>query len=402
MLNRISIDRTRFLADFDALSKFGMTPEGLNREAGSEAFGAARDFLHERMSAAGLKTRIDAAGNLFGVLPGVRADSRKLLSGSHLDSVTNGGAYDGPLGILAALEAVRAMRDAGYENRHAIEVAAFNAEEGGPLGGTFGSRAFTGVLREGDVPAETLAAYGMDARSLLAAKADVENYAASVELHIEQGPVLEQESIPIGIPTGIVGIARYEVHIAGTANHAGTTPMPARHDAMQAAVRILSEWFGLVASRDDFVCNVGTFALEPGHVSIVPGGATFVLELRALSAETLRETARLFAEIAAKEQICDTRVMRLGEKLPVELDDRVIATIADACTEMGLGFKKMPSGASHDSSPIAKVMPAGMIFVPSAKGISHSKDEFTEKEDAIRGAECLVNALLKLDTASWT
>lgn len=396
-LEKITVNRERFLSDFAALAKIGMTDEGLNREAGSGAFLEARGFLESLMRSCGLAVRVDAAGNLFGVLEGDSMKERKILSGSHLDSVTNGGPYDGPLGILAALEAVRSLREAGYENAHSLEVAAFNAEEGGPLGGTFGSRVFCGILSRDDVSQEDLARCGMDMDSLQKARADVENYDASVEVHIEQGPVLWSGNIDIGVPTGIVGISRYSVDISGTPNHAGTTPMPERRDAMQTAAEILSRWFGWAGNREDFVCNVGTFALSPGHISIVPGGARFVLELRSLEMDAMRAAAEKFREIACSGWPCEVSLCLMGEKPPVQLDDGVRAAVVSACEDMGYSYKTMPSGASHDSSPLARVMPAGMIFVPSVAGISHAKEEFTSDEDMLRGVECLANTLVKLD-----
>ena len=396
----IRINRERFLRDFAELSEFGATPDGLAREAGSEAFLRARDFLERKMELYGLETRVDAAGNLFGTLKGSgrhEKSDKRILSGSHLDSVTDGGVYDGPLGIVSALEVLKTLMDAGYENRHTLEIAAFNAEEGGPLGGTFGSRVFAGILERGDVPEEVLKSYGMNIDELLAAKGAVSDYTAFLEVHIEQGPVLWDSKINIGVPTGIVGISRYSVAIDGAANHAGTTPMKQRRDAMQASARLLDEWFKWAVSREDFVCNVGTFKLEPGHVSIVPSYAQFLLELRSLSLNTMREAALKFKSIAGREDICTVKVSLIGEKPPVALDDEVIETICSVCEESAFSFIRMPSGASHDSSPIARVMPAGMIFVPSADGISHSKEEHTPEDDMVRGAECLLGAVLKLD-----
>ena len=396
----IRINRERFLRDFAELSEFGATPDGLAREAGSEAYFRARDFLREKMELYGLETVVDAAGNLFGSLKGSALHGKsckRILSGSHLDSVTDGGVYDGPLGIISALEVLKTLQDSGYKNRHTLEVAAFNAEEGGPLGGTFGSRVFAGILDPGDVSDEVLDSYGMNIDELLAAKGSISDYAAFLEVHIEQGPVLWNNGISIGVPTGIVGISRYSVVIGGAANHAGTTPMKQRRDAMQTAARLLDEWFKWAVDREDFVCNVGTFKLEPGHVSIVPSGAHFVLELRSLSLNTMREAALKFKSIAGKEDICTVKVNLMGEKHPIALNNAVIETICSVCEESDISFIRMPSGASHDSAPMALIMPAGMIFVPSANGISHSKEEHTTEDDMVRGAECLLGAILKLD-----
>ncbi len=398
-MERIVIDEQRFLDDFRALAAIGATPDGLNREAGSPAYLEARAFLRGRMEAAGLRTHVDAAGNLFGARDGRSQKQRKILSGSHLDSVTNGGPYDGPLGILSALEAVRSLREAGYDNRRTLVVAAFNAEEGGPLGGTFGSRVFAGLLRRQDVSDETLAAYGMRFDALAAAKGDTETYDASVEVHIEQGPVLWKDGLEIGIPTGIVGIARYQVRIRGEANHAGTTPMRERKDALRAAARLLERWFAYAGERDDFVCNVGTMRVLPGHVSIVPEEVVFPLEIRALEGERMREAFRTFERFAAEEGACAVETTQTIEKAPVRLAEAVVEAVAAACAENGFRARRMPSGASHDSAPLAHVMPAGMIFVPSVRGISHSKEECTPAEDMLRGVRCLADTLRRLDAA---
>lgn len=402
--NELTIYGARFLDDFRALARFGATPDGLNREAGGDAFFEARAFLETRMKDCGLRTRVDAAGNLFGVWEGKATpgqsgrNKRKILSGSHLDSVRNGGVYDGPLGIVSALEAVRSLMDAGFENRHTLEVAAFNAEEGGPLGGTFGSRVFAGVLQPGDVAEDVLAAYGMNMDDLLAARCDPAGYAASVELHIEQGPVLWKEGIAVGVPTGIVGIARHRVRFTGAANHAGTTPMRDRRDALQAAVSVLGEWYAYANGKANFVCNVGAMSVAPGSVTVVPGEVEFLLEIRSLDLEIMREAARTFSAMAERERGgCGVEIAQVIEKPPVDLDARVAEAVCDVCRGMGISFLRMPSGASHDSSPIARVMPAGMIFVPSVEGVSHAKEEYTPEPDMLRGVACLAGTIMRLD-----
>lgn len=397
MERNFKVNGPRFLMLFDALAKFGFTSEGLDREANTPAFFEARDFLKKEMEASGLATRIDAAGNLFGVLPGNGSCKTKILSGSHLDSVIHGGAFDGALGIVAALEAVRTLKDLHYVPRHSIEVVAFNAEEGGPLGGTFGSRVFAGLLKRKDVPEEILRSFDMDFDSLEASRADAKEYHASIELHIEQGPVLWDKEIPIGIPTGIVGISRHSVRITGLANHAGTTPMCRRKDAMQSAVRTLNQWFAWMKGRQEFVCNVGKFDLLPGHASIVPACVSFVLELRSMDSSIMKKAAEAFQTILEEEKGCTVEMHLLGEKPPVFLDGKIVSVIRSVCEERGFRFVTMPSGASHDSSPLAKVMPSGMIFVPSANGVSHAKEEHTSKEDMLRGLECLTDTILKLD-----
>ena len=210
----------------------------------------------------GMETRIDGVGNLFGRYDGKEKGAKSFLVGSHLDAVPGGGKYDGALGILAGIEVSRRIREERGPLRHPLEVVAFTAEEGGPLGGTFGSRAFTGLVSR-DVPNDILSSFGLSHEVIEKSRGKKEDYLAYLELHIEQGPILWRRNIAIGIPTGIVGITRYKIDICGQANHAGTTPMEERRDAMRSASS-LARWFtgrATAAGKNDFVCNVGVFSL---------------------------------------------------------------------------------------------------------------------------------------------
>lgn len=391
----LQIDGQRLNQTLKKLGEIGWVEgEGLQRPAYTEAYFEAQAFLRREMESAGLQTRVDSVGNLFGVLPG--ESGKKILTGSHLDSVYNGGIYDGPLGIAAGLEALRSMKEQGYVPKHTMEVAAFIAEEGEPLGGTFGSRAFAGMIAPG-YKNDTLKRFGLSDDDVAASKAERSDYAAFLELHIEQGPYLERKGLPLGIPSGIVGIARYNVVIEGAANHAGTTPMRERSDAMRAAADLIHEWYLYMDLQNDLVCNVGVLDIVPAHVSVVPEKVTFCLELRSLSEEKLKEAADEMQTLIADMPRCKGHMESLGAKAPVALDGEIVKLLSSICEAKQWPAEIMPSGASHDAAAIAKVIPTGMIFVPSKNGVSHSKEEYTSPEEIAHGGELLLAALLELD-----
>ena len=391
------ISADRFLADLEALGRIGWVDgEGMDRPAFTPSYDAARKFVEERMKDAGLSAKIDGVGNLFGRLEGSDPSLPAIYAGSHLDAVPGGGKYDGPLGVMAALEAARTIREKALPLRHPLVVAGFTGEEGGEMGGTFGSRAFAGLLQE-PFPAEKLSRVGLTADGILSAKGDPGGIACYFELHIEQGPYLERRSIPIGIPTGIVGISRYAVRLEGEANHAGTTPMKERKDAMREAAELLSEWFAWTDTRDDFVCNVGVFSLHPGADAIVPGRADFLLEIRSLRDSIMDEAAAQFRSLLEKRKKVSVSMEPVVWKGAVDLDPLLQDAVEAACRETDVPSVRMPSGASHDANPMARITRAGMIFVPSTGGISHSKEEYTSPEDLARGADILARAILEAD-----
>lgn len=368
----------------------------MDRPAFTPSYDAARKFVEDRMMDGGLSAKIDGVGNLFGRLEGSDPSLPAIYAGSHLDAVPGGGKYDGPLGVMAALEAARTIREKALPLRHPLVVAGFTGEEGGEMGGTFGSRAFAGLLQE-PFPAEKLSRVGLTADGILSAKGDPGGIACYFELHIEQGPYLERRSIPIGIPTGIVGISRYAVRLEGEANHAGTTPMKERKDAMREASELLSEWFAWTDTRDDFVCNVGVFSLHPGADAIVPGRADFLLEIRSLRDSIMDEAAAQFRSLLEKRKKVSVSMEPVVWKGAVDLDPLLQDAVEAACREADVPSVRMPSGASHDANPMARITRAGMIFVPSAGGISHSKEEYTSPEDLARGADILARAILEAD-----
>lgn len=379
------------------LGQIGWEPErGMNRPPYSPAYDRAREFVRRIMDEAGMKTRIDAVGNLFGRYEGNVAGMKILLSGSHLDAVPEGGIYDGPLGVLGALEAMRSLHEVG--NRHPLEVVAFTGEEGGEMGGTFGSRCFAGAVDFGHLPPDdVMESLGVSREKILMSRGDSGNYEAYIELHIEQGPVLIDQSAGIGIPTAIAGITRYLVTVSGEANHAGTTPMTARFDALKSAVEVLGEWYEYAFSRKDFVSNVGKLAVYPGSPAIIPGSVEFVLEMRSVDRDSIEQGVGKMKSILATLKNSKGTMSLMIDKGAAAMNPLLREKIAFVSDELGLKWLELPSGAMHDAAPVSREMPSAMIFIPSIGGVSHSKDEFSTPQDIRNGVEVLARTLHMLD-----
>lgn len=402
------INLARLKRDLEELGGIGRTPQGgVSRPSFSDADMQARRWLTDRITTAGMGARVDGAGNIFGRWqPGHPV----ILVGSHIDSVPNGGRFDGALGVLSGLECLRRIKEAGTRLRYPLELVAFTDEEGA-FGGFFGSYAFTGILQPQDILkardargqrlVDAMARQGMEAMQAPAARRDPGEIRAYVELHIEQGPVLEARRIPIGVVEAIVGIHRYGITFRGRADHAGPTPMPDRKDALLGAselvlkARDLALKTGSSASR----ITVGVVQLTPGVANIVPAEAYLTYEIREQSAELLRllaEKSQALAADIAKTWGLEVSVETILQIDPVPLAEEVKATIAKASTGIGLQSLRMPAMAGHDAQVVGRVAPAGMIFVPSKDGRSHSPLEFTADEDVERGANVLLLTLLKL------
>lgn len=398
MVQRLEINDVRFLEELKEQGNIGWKDgEGLFREAYSKNYNKVRNYVEEKMKQAGLEIRIDSVGNIFGRLEGKDPDAKTILVGSHLDSVKAGGILDGAYGVMAGLEALRAIKESGESPLHSMEVVGFTAEEGEPLGGSFGSRSFTGKM-ETPPSDELLNKFNMTKEDIDSAKGNLDKYDAFVELHIEQGPVLWRKNIPIGIPTAIVGITRFKGCVIGEANHAGTVPMNERKDAMYQTIILLNEWLNFMWVQENIVCNVGYMNVDPGEITIIPGKVEFGIEIRSTDREKTLMAVNKLKEIFSKAEMCSARLELWTDKPAVKLNERVINAIEEVSRELNTQFMKMPSGASHDASPLARVMPTGMIFVPSVNGISHNKDEFTEEDDLIKGLNVLAHTLLKLDS----
>ncbi len=411
MVLRVDADRLR--ADFDTLAEIGATAEGgLERTAFSGAHLAARAWFHERAQAAGLDVHVDSAANHSAVLPARDPRARTLMLGSHLDSVHNGGRYDGALGVICALEVLRTIRDASLDLPVALEAVDFTDEEG-RLIGTLGSLALAGRLSCADLDAprggrELLAAElarsGLTGDGLLAARRDPDALAGYLELHIEQGPILERAGADIGIVTGIIGASSFRVTFEGDARHAGTTPMDARRDAaIAAAAFVLGVRETVIRDFPGCVATIGDIAIEPGSFNVVPGRATLKLDCRALEGarlDALEQALTGRAEAEAHALGLDVSVHRVGRVDPVPTAEPVRAAFKRAAVALGLTTLELPSGAGHDAQSLAPVTPSGIVFVPSRGGVSHDPAEFTDWAACLHGANVLLGATVQLARVS--
>ena len=401
------VNGERVNRDLAELSRFGRNPQGgVSRVAFSDADIAGRQYAIGLMRGAGLDVRIDPVGNLLGHRPGALPDARPLLFGSHVDSVPEGGNYDGDVGSMAAIEAAQTLRERGYRNRHPLVVAIWCDEESGLTG----SRGFIGDLpaeelgrpgRDGVPLAEKIRRLGGDPDRVAEARHGPGSVAAYVELHIEQGGILDRSGIQIGIVEGIVGINQYDVTIRGFANHAGTTPMDQRRNALLAAAELVLAVDRIVrAEAGRQVGTVGRLNVRPGAPNVIPGEVTLTVELRDLSMEkitALWERVRAEAEVVTRKYDTAFDYALQHSNRAALSDPSVRRAIGDSVGGLGLTSQVMPSGAGHDAQDLARITPMGMIFVPSVKGISHSPLEFTRPEDVVNGANVLLQTILRLD-----
>ena len=392
------------------LSDFGKNPQGgVTRLAYSDADRQARDYVAGLMRAARLDPYIDAAGNIIGRRAGRDAKLPPVLFGSHIDSVPEGGNYDGDVGSLGAIEVAQTLAEQGIVTRHPLEVVVFQNEEGGLIGsralsGDLAERELDLVSRSGKTIREGIRFIGGDPDRVATVRRKRGDIAAYLELHIEQGGFLDAERVDIGIVEGIVGINWWDVTIDGFANHAGTTPMDRRRDAMLAAAKFIDAVNRVVTSVPGRqVGTVGRIQALPGAPNVIPGKVVLSLELRDLDAtkiamlyERIRGEARQIAD--ATGTTFDFKAINVNTPAPT--DPRVRAVIAAAARELGLSTKLMPSGAGHDAQDMARLGPVGMIFVPSVGGISHSPRELSRPADITNGANVLLETVVRLDAGA--
>ncbi|HLW61077.1 MAG TPA: M20 family metallo-hydrolase [bacterium] len=394
-------------ARLEELGAIGRTPEGgVTRLSYREEHAQAARLCARWMQDAGAEVGVDPWGNLFGIVGGSGGAPRPIAAGSHLDTVPNGGIFDGGLGVVAAIEAAAALRAAGRRLRHPLMLLGFAEEEGVSFSlGCLGSRGVAGRLpalqalvdRTGRSAADAIRAFdpGVPRRAMPAPPA------AYLELHIEQGPILERQRTPLASVDAIVGIARMSFLFLGEANHAGTTPMEGRRDALWGAADLVAQVREMArATEGRAVGTVGQCTVSPGVPNVVPGRAEVTVEVRSADGALLD---RLCGGVVAAAQTCAVAYGLTVEhrhgwtEPPVPLDPRIRAEVVAAAGDLGWPIATMSSWAGHDAKILAGIGPTGMIFVPSAGGISHSPFERTGWEDAARGAQLLCRALERLD-----
>jgi N-carbamoyl-L-amino-acid hydrolase len=406
-LQEIRVDGARLNGRMTTLAGFGANAEGgIDRVAFSDADLEARTWIAGLMRDAGLDVSVDVAGNLWGLRPGTEPGLLPLVLGSHIDSVPGGGNYDGQVGSMGAIEVASTLSDAGVRTRHPVHFVIFPNEEGGKTG----SRALAGEVlpREMELPTasgftigEGLRRIGGDPSRLAEAARAPGSLEAFLELHVEQGATLDADGTRIGVVEGIVGIKRWTVVVEGMANHAGTTPMKDRRDAMVGAARFIDMVYTTVAGWPGTqVATVGRLEVEPGAPNVIPGRVTLSLEVRDLSMDKIDEVFRQLsgrAEVIGKATgtafTYDLFYTSLAAPTAPHIQDAVEAS----ARSLGLTARRMPSGAGHDAQSMAHLGPVGMIFVPSVAGISHAPAEYTEPADVTRGTDVLLRTLLALD-----
>jgi N-carbamoyl-L-amino-acid hydrolase len=401
------VDSGRLQSDLAALAEF-RDPEspGWTRKVFSPPYLRSREWLMQRMRDAGLTVHRDTAGNLIGTLAGAHPS---LVTGSHTDTVEGGGRFDGPVGVLAALEVARSIKQSGLSLRHELRVVDFLGEEPNDFGmSCIGSRAIAGSLTaqhlglrdpSAQTLAEAIASAGGDPARIGDAAWKEGDVGASVELHIEQGPVLEDAGVPLAIVTGIVGIERLTATFTGQADHAGTTPMDRRHDALSAAAETVLA-IERLAARGGGVTNTGRIEAQPGALNVVPGHVRLWAELRSIDAKWLDERhARLeeAAREAGSRRGVAVAVELLSRTEPVITSEVVRTAMRSAIDGLGLRHLTLPSGAGHDTGHMSRLGPVGMLFVPSAGGRSHCPEEWTAPEQLEAGTAALLGTLLTLD-----
>lgn len=404
----VRVNGDRLNRHLTALSEFGKNPQGgVTRLAYTAPDLAARAYAIAQMRAAGLETRIDAVGNIFGARAGRDRTAKPIIFGSHVDSVPEGGNFDGPVGVFGAIEVAHTLREGNVTTNHPLEVVVWQNEEGG----TWGSHLITAeqitpaelatVSRSGMAIADGIKALGQDAANIASAKRARGSAHAYVELHIEQGGNLDREKLDIGIVEGIVGLRQWEVTIEGFANHAGTTPMDGRRDAMLSAARFVEAVNRIVrAEPGRQVGTVGRIQAFPGAPNVIPGRVVCTLELRDLDDAKI---TRLYDAVRAEA----TRIGAMNDTTfayaplvtheSARCDERVRSMIGAAAKSLNLTTKSLPSGAGHDAQNMARICPMGMIFVPSVGGISHAPKEFSRAADITNGANVLLDVILRLD-----
>ena len=405
-LSKLLINGDRLLTNIAKLAEIGQLPNGgVQRIAYSSADIEARQLIRQWMSEVNMQVSVDAGGNIIGRYAGTHSDLPAIATGSHIDTVPNAGHYDGVYGVLAALEVVRSLQENALQLNHPLLVIVFADEEGSMLG----CKALSGNLIQD--PSYYCRADGMDIQTCLSriggdwqkierAKGNSRDFAAFVELHVEQGPVLESTGIQIGVVEGIVGQRRYWISVRGSASHAGTTPMSMRQDALVAAAQVILSVNRLANTPGQQVATVGRMQVSPNAPNTIPAFVKMSLDIRDLNDQKLDdliESLKSDLEAIAASTQTQINLEPILQNKSALASPEIQMAIAQACQDLELSYLNLPSRAGHDAQEMAKLADMGMIFVPSQNGLSHSELEYTSPEQCIQGANVLLHTLLKLD-----
>lgn len=411
------IQKERLQKDFDAMARLTGLGEGINRLAFTDADWEGRQYIIDRMTDAGLDVELDGFGNVIGYKVGTNPDLPVVMVGSHTDSVPNGGDYDGVAGVLSAIEVVRSIIDDGFEHDHTIAVVDFMCEESSRFGAaTLGSKAMRGKLTLNDlhrlVDKQGISLYdALKERKLH--PDDIESMAynqpvkAFIEMHIEQGKVLEHEQKQIGIVSGIAAPERFYVTICGNADHSGATPMNLRHDALCGASKIILGIEEVTSMQEEppVVGTVGIAEVVPGAMNVIPGSVKLGVDIRSIS-KVARDSVvfliKELIEVIAEKRGLSYTIEPIAQDHPVAMHPAMIREIEEAVKSVGIDYMTMPSGAGHDAMHWTEVAPTGMIFIPCRDGISHNPAEFAAMNDIVVGAEVLENVIKNISLVSNT
>jgi beta-ureidopropionase / N-carbamoyl-L-amino-acid hydrolase len=414
--SRVTVNKRRLMRDLNAIGRIGIGDHGaVTRLVFSIKELRSRQLLIHLMQQAGLKIQIDTIGNIFGRFEGSDPKAPAVLAGSHLDTVIHGGKYDGPVGVIGALEAVRTIGENKIPVRVPLEVVCFVGEESSRFGfSTLGSSLIAGEVQPKDLTnavdaqgtklADVLSSLGITSKQLPALKRDPKSLKAYLELHIEQGPILEAKGKRIGLVTSIAAPSRFKVIFKGQADHSGTTPMDMRKDALVASAHLIDyiekicrKYSSMEKGR--VVGTVGAMKIEPGVINAVPGRTELSVDIRSTSAQVKDRVARTVKDQArkiARQRGIGVDILSIREENPVPLDRRLLQLTREVCDQNGIDYEIMPSGAGHDAMQMAKITPAGMIFVPSKRGISHNPLEWTDPGDIALGTQLLMETMIRV------
>lgn len=405
------MDKPWIEATFEGIARFGKGERGFSRLVFGEAESAACEYMAELMRQAGLAIRSDAFGNVIGRLEGREPDAPAVATGSHVDSVPEGGNFDGVVGVIGGLAALRRLASRTLL-RHPLELIVFRGEESSRFSiHTMGSKAMAGLanleawrnLRDfgGITLAQALASLGLDLERIPEAARRPEEFKAFVELHIEQGPVLEEAGVRIGVVEAIAAPIRLKLDIEGVASHSGTTPMGKRRDALVSAAQVVLAVEAEATRRaaDRIVGTVGVVRVHPGAMNVVPGRVEMWVDIRGIDegsiAATVQAVREASARIASREGTA-VQAKTLSRDTPVPLAPAIVGSIEETCGRLGVTCRRMPSGAGHDAMNMARLTPTGMIFIPCRQGISHNPDEYASPEDIAAGVDILTETLYEL------
>lgn len=412
----ISINKDRLIHDLNVISRIGLGDHGaVTRLVFSVKELRARQLLIHLMNQAGLKVHVDRIGNIFGRWNGANPQAPAVLAGSHLDTVVQGGKFDGPVGVIGALEAIRTLKESRVDLVCPLEAVCFVGEESSRFGfSTLGSSLVAGEVKIEDLAnavdahetrlEDILASMGIYRHNLASLKRHPSTLKAYLELHIEQGPILEAKNKKIGLVTSIAAPTRFKVIFTGQADHSGTTPMEMRRDALVAAAKLISyvEEVALEFSdmeRGRVVGTVGALKIEPGVINAIPGRAELSVDIRSISASSKEQVANLVTERAreiARGRKMSVDILPIRNELPVALDESLLFLTKENCEKKNIPYEVMPSGAGHDAMQMAKITRAGMIFIPSRRGISHNPLEWTDPEDICLGTQLLMETIFNV------